>query len=187
MSELLHPLYIAVMGTRYFSCLIVIVAVLFSGCKASRPASVFEQLMVEEVVEAEVREFSSQKAYPGVESNLRYTEHFIVVWKATFNEPVEVVALLADSTRMPISFLKIDDERQKAPFPTLYGSVAQIECRASRNVYNQPELDDASSNLGDRLSPTLSPNEYYLECRSENGIYWVPLPALVRLESIYAP
>ena len=117
MSELLHPLYIAVMGTRYFSSLIVIVAVLFSGCKATRPASVFEQLAVEEVVEAEVREFSSQKAYPGVESNLRYTENFIVVWKASFNEPVEVIALLADSTRMPISFLKVDNEKQKAPFP----------------------------------------------------------------------
>lgn len=147
----------------------------------------FDQLAVEEIVDAMVQEFSSRKAYPGVESNLHYTENFIVVFKATFQEPVEVIAILSDSTRMPISYLSVNNEKQRSPFPTLLGAVDRIECYASRNIYHQLGLEGADSNLGILLSPALAPNEYYLECRSASGIYWVPLPALVRMESIYAP
>jgi len=172
--------------TIYFS-LIALTALCMYGCKSSRPASMFEQLAVQDIVDAEVQEFSSRKAFPGVESNLYYTENFVVVLKATFQEPVEIVAILSDSTRMPISYLSVNNEKQQSPFPTLVGGVDRIECYASRNVYHQPGSEDASSNLGMPLSPPLATNEHYLECRSESGIYWVPLPALVRLESIYAP
>lgn len=175
------------MRTSHFFSLIYVFVLLFSGCKASRPASMFEQLAVEEIVDAKVQEFTSRKAYPGVQSNLHYTENFTVVFKATFQEPVEIIALLADSTRMPISYLSVNNEKQRSPFPTLVGAVEHIECYASRNVYHELGAEGADSNLGIPLSPALAVNEHYLECRSESGIYWVPLPALVRMESIYAP
>jgi hypothetical protein len=181
------PLYIASMRTSHFFSLIYLIVLLLSGCKASRPASMFEQLAVEEIVDAKVQEFTSRKAYPGAQSNLHYTENFTVVLKATFQEPVEILAILSDSTRMPISYLSVNNEKQRSPFRALVGSVDRIECYASRNIYHEPGVEGAESNLGMPLSPALAVNEHYLECRSESGIYWVPLPALVRMESIYAP
>lgn len=175
------------MRTRASSIVFFLTVLVLSACTASRKPSVFEQLAVADVVEAEVIEFTSRKAYPGMESNLIYTEHFTVVWKATFHEPAEVVAILSDSMRMAISYLNINGEMQRAPFSALTGVVDRIECYASRNIYREPGLEGTESNQSIVLSPALSAGEHYLECHSESGVHWVLLPNVTRLESTYAP
>ena len=138
------------------------------------------------ITNTEVRLATYQDAYPGVFSNLKKTRTYAVSMLGKFEANTSLAYLWVDSVKLNISYAQWNDERMTGSQFLLNGE-GKLDAYASRNYY-QPapgmDLDQVTYMKTDTILPQ---HQGMLEFIHEGKSFFVRVPKIQQLESIYAP
>jgi hypothetical protein len=138
------------------------------------------------VKNSEVRLATYQDAYPGVFSNLKKTRSYAISMLGEFEPNTQAAYLWVDSVKLNIGHAIWNDERMTGSQYLLNGQ-GKLDLFTSRNYY-QPapgmDLDQVEYMKTDTLLPQF---QGMLEFIHQGKSFFVRVPKIQQLESIYAP
>lgn len=152
----------------------------FQACKSSPKIRVNTNQNSSEVVS-----FSSQDVYPGVYSNLMKTRTYRLVFDVTVAEPHTIEAMLIDSVRLPVSYLRIN-QQHASPTADFTGAYKGMDVTFSRHFYQEYAPDMVAEEIP-VLSGLQLGDSAVLVLKGPNGLWHMKLGVPAKSENIYAP
>ena len=135
----------------------------------------------------EILESSKQKMIPGIASNLRSTDNYVVRLKCDLTHDVELKALLVDSVRLPIQALILEDVNQMKSKNVAAGHYENIHAYASRQHYSATEGNQQITEIEYELSGERLGGVSILEYTVDDKMYQLHLGALEIKSNLFAP
>lgn len=139
-----------------------------------------------DIKEFNIKSLTSQDVYPGVHSNLRKTRNYKVVMSAKMQDEYKFLALLVDSVRLPVEFIRADGAAIVSEGYGLQGQFDELVISVSRHFYQQYAPDMVAEVITD-LSGFQLGDSAQLMIDGPLGIEYIDLGIVQRQDNIYAP
>lgn len=139
-------------------------------------------------MDAEVKVKTIKDAFPGAQSNLRFTRSYRVELAATVEEGTEIKSLLVDSIRIPISSISLDGDILNNTAFQLNGRFESILISARQYFYDSDFEPDILEEIEYELSGQSVPEkEAWIELDCMGTTSYFKLGLLEKLKSDYHP
>jgi hypothetical protein len=112
--------------------LALVFVIILASCGNKKDAAKGEDMSLEIIVSS----FYSQSSYPGVESNLRSTTIYKCDFTVNTKVPFEIIELLVDSVKLPVSSLNMNGDIMKNDHVKIVGDSVHVIFQASRMFFS---------------------------------------------------